>query len=144
MEREQGKVIRIVGGTAIVQMEAGSQCLTCSAKQACTALSGETVRQIEIPVVANIKVGDNITLSYRPQDKIISALLVFMLPVILLISGYFIGLKFFETENKAVLTSFLGLIFAFILIWGVNKFFIKDRSYLPTILKVKNQKHDNT
>ena len=138
MELEKGKIVRIIDGKAIVQMETGSHCKTCAAKHACTTLSGDTVRQIEIPVVDDIKVGDNIMLGYKPQNRILSAFLVFIIPILMLITGYFIGQHIFGTEGMAILTGFAGLIFAFILIWGLNKILLKENKFLPTILKVNN------
>ena len=138
MEMEQGKIVQIAEQKAIIQMEASSHCNTCGARHSCTALSGEMVRQIEIPIIKNIKVGDNVTISYQPRNRIISAFLVFILPILFLILGYFIGLYFWGSEGKAILTSFAGLILAFIFTWWLNKILSKKNNFLPTILKVED------
>ena len=78
MEIEQGKIKRIINDKIIIEMEAGSQCLTCEAKQSCHALTGETSRQIEIPAVDSIldlKEGDFISISFQPKNRIIAAFL---------------------------------------------------------------------
>lgn len=135
METEEGKIISFKDGKAVVQMEAGSQCTHCGARHACSAMGG-LVRQIEIPAKNDVQVGDHVTISYQSQSRIVSAIIVFMLPVLFLIAGYFIGFSLFGTEGKAILTSLGGLGIAFILNWGLNKIFEKDRHFVPMIVKI--------
>lgn len=141
MEKEQGKIVRITNGKAVVQMEVSGECNNCALRESCCALSSDRTRQIEIPIVknmGNLREGDNITLSFQPQTRIMSAFLVFILPIVFLIAGYFIGLTFFGTEGKAILTGFAGLIVAFTLIWRLNKILAREKSFLPKILKTEN------
>jgi positive regulator of sigma E activity len=135
METEIGKIVTINDENAVVQMEAGSQCQHCGAKHACSAM-GDVMRQIEIPAKNDVHVGDHVTISYQSQSRIVSVLLVFLLPVLFLIAGYFIGFALFGTEGKGILTSLGGLVIAFILNWGLNKIFAKDSHFLPTIVKI--------
>ncbi len=135
METEIGKVVTINNDKVVVQMEAGSQCQHCGAKHACTAMGG-VVRQIEIPAKNDVQVGDHVTISYQSKSRIVSAIIVFILPVLFLITGYFIGFSLFGTEGKAILTALGGLIIAFILNWGLNKIFSKNSHFLPTIVKI--------
>ncbi len=135
METEQGKIVDLKNGKAVIEMEAGSQCTHCGARHACSAMGG-VVRQIEIPVKNNVKVGDRVTISYQSQSRIVSALLVFLLPVLFLIAGYFVGFTLFGTEGKAILVALAGLVIAFILNWGLNKVFTTDSHFLPMIVKI--------
>jgi len=138
METEQGKIIHIRNGNAIIELEAGSQCFKCQAKESCHTLTGDTTRQIEIPIlnsIDNLKEGDKITLSFQPQGRILSAFLVFIMPLLFLITGYFLGIRFFGTESKAIMTSLAGLLAAFMFLWIINKTLIKDKKFIPTILK---------
>lgn len=142
MEIEAGKIIRIINGKAIVEMETSGECQTCGAKQSCCAIGGSSKRQIEIPLVNNrdkLQEGDQIMLSYQPQARLLSAFLVFMLPIIFLIVGYFIGLNVFHTEGKAILIGLVGLLISFFVIWGLNKFVIREKNFLPQILKVQTE-----
>lgn len=134
MDIELGKIVNINNEKIVVQMEAGSQCQHCGGKPACTAMGG-VVRQIEIPVENNLQVGDQVTINYQFQSRIVSAILVFLLPIIFLIAGYCIGFYFFETEGKAILTGIGGLMLAFIVLWALNKILTRDKHFLPTILK---------
>ncbi|NOZ60729.1 MAG: SoxR reducing system RseC family protein [Calditrichaeota bacterium] len=136
MEIEIGKIVKLKNEKAVVQMEAGSQCNHCSAKHSCAAMGG-VVRQIEIPVKNGIHVGDNVTLSYQAKSRIISAFLVFILPIIFLMAGYFMGFELFSSEGKAILSGITALIFSFVVLWGLNKILAKRQLFLPTILKAK-------
>ena len=139
MEIEEGKIIRILNGKAIVEMETNEGCHTCGAKESCCSIVGNRKRQIEIPLANNrdkLKEGDQIALSFQPRARLLSAFLVFMLPIIFLIVGYFIGLNLFHTESKAILIGFVGLVISFFIIWALNKFVVKEKTFLPQISKV--------
>jgi len=136
MNTEIGKIVNINKEKVVVQMEAGSQCQHCGAKHACSAIGG-VVRQIEIPAKDDVQVGDHVTISHQSQSRIVSALLVFLLPVLFLIAGYFIGFALFGTEGKAILTALGGLIAAFFINWFLNKILAKERHFLPTILRIE-------
>jgi len=131
-----GKIVKFKNGKAVVQMETGSQCNHCAARHACSVIDG-AARQIEIPVENSIHINDQVTLSYQAKSRIISALLVFILPIIFLIAGYFVGFEVFSSEGKAILSSIAGLIFAFVLLWGLNKILAKGQCFLPTVLKTR-------
>ncbi|UCE07861.1 MAG: SoxR reducing system RseC family protein [bacterium] len=126
-------IVNINNEKVVAQMEAGSQCQHCGAKHACSAIGG-VVRQIEIPAKNDVQVGDHVTISY--QSQMVSALLVFLLPVLFLLAGYFIGFALFGTEGKAILTALGGLIAAFFINWFLNKILAQERHFLPTILKI--------
>ena len=136
MEIEQGKIIRIAEGKATIQMEASSECKTCGARHACCSFGGDNARHIEIPISdnpQNLQEGENVTIRFEPQTRIFSAFLVFIVPIILLIAGYYVGMKIFATEGKAILTAFGGLLLSFVMIWGLNKIFMKEQRFIPTI-----------
>ena len=139
MEIEEGIVLKIHNGKAVIQMENCSECQTCGAKHACISLSNESARQIEIPVTKEmnqINEGDKIRLSFKPQSRIFSAFLVFILPILVLIASYFIGMKIFGTEGKAILSGFCGLLVTFVLIRLIDKLLVKENSFMPTIQKI--------
>lgn len=138
MEGEQGTIVRIADGKAIIQLHSSNGCQTCGAKHACGFIGGSDFRQMEIPLTADrdgFKVGDQITLSFQPQTRVFSAFLVFLLPVVLLITGYFLGMKLFATEGRAIVSAFVGLIISFFFLWGLNKIFVRHKNFLPTLEK---------
>lgn len=139
METEQGKIVKIANGNATIQMEASSECQHCGAKHACGAFGGESLRHIQIPVTTeykDVKEGDEVTLAFQPETRIFSAFLVFIVPIIMLIAGYFVGMNLFGSEGPAILSGFAGLILAFVIIWALNKMFAREEKLMPTILKI--------
>lgn len=144
MELEDGTVVRLEDGKAVIQMEVGAQCDSCRLKHCCTSLSEETTRRIELPVTESLHVGDNVKLGYQPKYRIISAFLVFILPLLLLIAGYFLGLTLFKTEGKAILSGFVALGIGFITVWGLGKILDKNQSFIPQIVKVNHHEKRST
>ena len=138
MEQEIGKIINIINGKLIVQIESGDQCKLCGSAHACLTLT-QTTRQIEIPHKnENVKIGDRVSIGFKPQTRLLSSVLVFLMPVIFLIVGYFVGNQLFQRENMAILFSFLGLVFSFLLLWLLNKFFIRSTNFDPMIEPIEN------
>ncbi len=136
MEIEKGKITRIIQGKATILMEASSECKTCGARHACVSFGGENARHIEIPISdnpQNLKEGDIVAIRFEPHTRIFSAFLVFIVPIILLIAGYYVGINVFASEGKAILTGFGGLVLAFVLIRGLNNIFMKEQRFIPTI-----------
>jgi len=138
MEGEQGTIVRITEGKAIIRVHTSEGCSTCGAKHACGFMGDGDTRQMEIPLSKDqheFKEGDRITLSFQPQARVFSALMVFFLPVIFLIAGYFLGMKLFAAEGKAIISAFAALVLAFVILWGLNRLFARDKNFLPTIEK---------
>ena len=139
MEQEKGKIKNITNNKIIIQMEVGAQCNSCEAKHSCCLTDNELIRNIEIPITNynhNLKIGDAITLLFKPKYRIISAFLMFILPIFMLILGYFIGFLIFKSENMSILTALTGLFFSFGFLWIINKILKKNKDFLPIISKV--------
>lgn len=136
MEEEVGKIIQVANGKIIVQIKSGGQCHLCGAAQACNPAQA-TVRQLELPYQnEDLKIGDEVMIQFKPQIRVLSAALVFILPIFFMIAGYFIGQTIFNTEGKAVLSSFLGLMVAFLVLRIINRFSARSENFLPSIIKL--------
>ena len=137
MGTEEGKIIKLKNGKATVEMVVGSHCTSCRARHACSAMGG-VVRQIEVPVKNGIRFGEQVTLSYNAKSRITSAGLVFLLPLVFLFIGYFVGVSIFKNEIAAILTTFGGLIIGFISLGILNRALAHNNKFLPTIIKVNH------
>lgn len=136
MEEEVGKIIQVANGKIIVQIKSGSQCELCGAAQACNPAQA-TVRQLELPYQnEDIKIGDEVMIQFKPQIRVLSAALVFILPIFFMIAGYFIGQTIFKNEGMAVFSSFLGLMVAFLVLRIINRFSARSENFLPSIIKL--------
>ena len=141
MENESGIVVAVENGRAVIQMTPGSYCQKCAAKDICSSL-GETTRQISVPTTKKLSVGERVTLSYRASSRVTSAMIVFILPILFLIAGYFFGTSFFgKSEGWGILGSLLGLVVGFVAIWLLNKILERKQSFIPQILQEHHANH---
>ena len=137
MEHEYGTVLRSSHDRVTLQMEASEQCTTCSAKDACVTLGEETVRQLELPTTKKLCKGDRVTVGYEPGSRIASAFIVFILPILFLIIGYFTGMQIFGTEGKSILTAFVVFILSFAIVRLFGRILEKRKSFQPVIVHVQ-------
>lgn len=136
MEEEVGKIIRVADGKIVVQIDAGSQCKLCGAAQACHPAQA-TTRQLELPYQSqDLNIGDEVMVRFKPQIRVLSAALVFILPILFMIAGYFIGQSIFKNESMAVLVSFGALMVSFLALWIINRFSARSKNFVPNIIKL--------
>lgn len=136
MEEEIGKIIQVANGKIVVQIEAGGQCKLCGAAQACQPAQA-TMRQMELPYHSqDLNIGDKVIIHFKPQIRVLSAALVFILPILFMIAGYFIGQGLFASEGMAVLFSFVGLSVSFLLLRLINRFTANSKNFVPNIIKL--------
>ena len=135
MEVETGKVVVIRGDKAVVQMVEGDLCSQCASAASCCA-KGINTRQITIQNSIHAKEGDRVQISCHPKTRILSGFIIFILPVFMGFLGYFVGHSYFGSEGGGILGTFLGFVFAFIIIWAVNKI-LEKKNYTPTMLKIE-------
>ncbi|MGL5001000.1 MAG: SoxR reducing system RseC family protein [Cetobacterium sp.] len=75
----------------------------------------------------NIEVGD--VIKFELEDNVIfkSAFIVYIIPLVFLFLGYFLGDIISLSEGKKITMSFGGLVLAFLGIFIYDKFFIKSK-----------------
>lgn len=69
----------------------------------------------------DVKVGNVITFEIEDKSLLNIAALVYLLPIVFMIAGYFLGEFLGFPEGRRVLTSFMGLIFSFGIIYTFDK-----------------------
>ncbi|NOY59082.1 MAG: SoxR reducing system RseC family protein [Calditrichaeota bacterium] len=136
MEEEIGHVTKVDHGKVKVQLTPGSQCTGCGAKSFCSAL-GETVRVLEVESDENVSPGDKVSLKFGTSSKLTSAMIIFILPVIFMIAGYFLMTSLYiNTEGWGIIGSLAGLVFGFIVIRILDRVLLKTKEYNPVIKKI--------
>jgi len=111
MEREVGKVIRVKGDNAEVLLHSSAACGTCGARFSC-ALGTGIDRIMTVRNRFHAKVGDQVEIELTEKTRILSALLVFFMPLVLIVAGYFLGTGFFHSQGRGILGAILGFILA--------------------------------
>ncbi|PKN80106.1 MAG: hypothetical protein CVU48_02965 [Candidatus Cloacimonetes bacterium HGW-Cloacimonetes-1] len=120
-----GIVTAVNGSTVSVEMQRGGGCKTCAMRGMCFSKNTPAVFKIETTI--QVEPGDSVLLEVSPKARVLSSLLIFILPIVFLGIGYAIGSVFF-TELIAALISmaFMGL--GFFVIHFVDKAIGKDLS----------------
>lgn len=134
MEEEVGTIVKIRDGNIVIELATGGQCKLCGSTEVCMP-ANDTGRKITLPHSdKNLKVGTKVKVVFQPKIRILSAVLVFLMPTIFLIFGYFLGMKIFEAENIAIFFSLLGLLFSIGLLWLMNRLFRNRRNFIPSVV----------
>ncbi|HDL19514.1 MAG TPA: hypothetical protein ENH29_10700 [Bacteroidetes bacterium] len=142
MEIETGWVKELQNGNAVLRLQTNSKCSHCGAKMACGAGNGVT-RELAIPNSLLANVGDQVEISYRESSRILSAFLIFIVPIILLIAGYVFGFNRSQSESVGVLWALIGLALGFLILWFVNKIFGEKRAFVPQMIRIAASQKNN-
>jgi positive regulator of sigma E activity len=135
MGKEVGKITRIKNGWMIIQLQSGEQCNACASKSACFfAGPASKYRYIKIHRLPVYAEGNTISLGYRESSRIVAALVVFFLPLVLLLAGYFMGNALLAGINGGILGAIVGFMFSIPAIYLLNRWLSHSHLFSPKIL----------
>ncbi|MCU0643291.1 MAG: SoxR reducing system RseC family protein [bacterium] len=134
---ETGIVNRVEKNIAWVKMIKGEQCSGC---HACNAFGEGVVELIALNGVA-AKPGDRVEVEIDPNQVVKHSAIVFLLPVLGLILGYFLGAKYLEQaglsqQSAGIIGSFGLLLVMFAAIIGYDRLVAKSQKINATIQRV--------
>lgn len=139
---EEGVIISVNGDTARVSAKRSSACESCESRGACMRI-GDTSDTMEINAIntAGGKAGDTVLISMESSSVIKIAILVYMLPVIALFAGVFLGLEIgrIYNVNQELSASINGIIISgmtYLIVRIIGKRIGKDKRYMPQIIKI--------
>ena len=129
---EKGKVVTIKGEKVRVVLPSSKGCEKCGL---CKKVS-DNLMEIELYYKGDIKPGSNVRIYISPSVIIFSSFMLYILPLIFLVAGYYVG-KLFDIhlllkskgELFPALFSFLFLFTSFIPIHLVDKIKRKDKNF---------------
>jgi sigma-E factor negative regulatory protein RseC len=141
MNEEPAKVIEIYGdGKVKVEMKKNAACKTCAAKSNCFGLSKNT-RHITAIDPIGVKVGNFVKLKLNAKNKIKASVFLFIIPLIFLVSGFFLGSslatkvgKEASSETWGVLSGMVFFAFSFIILKLINHRYEQHEKHLPIIV----------
>ncbi len=135
-----GIVRSIKKGIAEVEVIAGGGCSSCSMSLVC----GSTKKNIKFSAKASdkVKVNDKVRIELISGSKVLSALFVFLVPVLFMILGYIIGTAVGLNEGFSVLIAMGMLAFSLIPVKLIDKVYGRRISYevaeiLPKDLQIE-------
>lgn len=112
------------------------ECGGCMSKKNCNIYEkGDNL--IEAEYEEDLKVGDNVQMIFKPQKRLISSTLIFMVPIFILIIFYFIGFLFFKDERISIIFTFAFFILYFIVLIPVMNKFKNSSDLKPKIIKIE-------
>ena len=136
--RQTGTVERIDGEFAWVRIlrksACGENCATC--KGGCVP----TERVVCVKNTLPCHKGDKVILEMNTKNVMGAAFLVYIIPLLMLIFGYFLGEYLFKSEGMAILTGVILMVISVVPIKLFDKK-SKDR-YVPDILEIVNKNAD--
>ena len=117
MQGHAGKIIAIEGDTATVAFTRSSMCEKCGACK----LSGDGRMEIQVQNTLKAKMGDTVELSVPPSSMLLAGLLVYILPLIALIAGVWLGSRW--GDGVALGCGLGAALLVFLPVWlGKKKF----------------------
>lgn len=132
---ERGEVIRADGERVTVVLKAGKACEKC---RLCTQVS-ETEMTVEAYADRPVSVGDRVALFLSPLIVVKSAFILYLVPLLFLVAGYFLGRELFSRlgvsggeGREEMFPALFSLIFLFLSFFPIrlyDKKRRKDRRY---------------
>ena len=130
----EGTVISVNGTKAQISLTTASECIGCSSKNHCH--SGTTgSRKITVINECSAGVSDHVIFEADTGKVIISAALMWILPLISMIIGYIVGERF-AAGFWPIGTAFIFLILAFTLLKLFDKAISGGKIFYPRITKI--------
>lgn len=119
VSQERGIVKEVISaGKARVLVVQSGNCDSCGAKKSCGIFAGDKQRIIEARFAADqdIHEGDSVDIHIASSSRILASVLLFLVPVLAMIAGYWAGFAIFKQEGLGILFSAAALVISFVLI----------------------------
>jgi len=104
---DNATVKKVESGYAFIEMEITSGCRDCENRAVCMAGDKPALTRIENKI--GLTEGDRIELDIPPKEKITAGFLLFILPLLFLIAGYYIGYMIKPEETAGIIGGIIGL-----------------------------------
>ncbi len=143
MSTEEGTIIKVAGDKAWVRTRRSSMCEGCKSSGVCNSLGGGGDMETEAVNIIGGKVGDRVLLKISSKSLWKISFVLYMIPVIFLISGAMVGLKIgekyfpsLEPELCSLLSSILACALSYLIVRIFAKQVRENKNYMPEIVKV--------
>jgi positive regulator of sigma E activity len=125
--------------TAEVTISLRGDCNSCAGRSSCGAfISGD--QTIRARYQEGLKEGDVAEVEYMADKRVISSIIIFLVPLIILIGSYYLGFYLFKKELSGILFSMLGLALYVPCVMIILRIKNNPLSYLPLAAKPGRKK----
>jgi positive regulator of sigma E activity len=133
--KELGKIIRVEDDRAVIHMDARGGCKSCGMNAYCHA-TGTGRRELRLGLGGKeYAAGDIVEIETPARSLLTAAFLVFILPLILSITMYFIVFSITGSTGYGLLGFFGCFVLAEFLITWIDKAFGRRRFFEPRIVR---------
>ena len=141
---EMGQIIKTEDTAAIVRIRRHSACSKCHNKCHLAGASTHETDEIEVRVdnVIGAREGQRVILTMKEQSLVYASLIIYLLPLLALIGGYFVGIKLGSvlTGQAGEQAGIIGSLIFFGLSLGLVRFLdyllSSNKDYHPRITKI--------
>ncbi|MDI6800299.1 MAG: SoxR reducing system RseC family protein [Actinomycetota bacterium] len=135
--KETGLVIELKENKAVVEFERSPACTGC---KACSASVSGTMRT-EATNNLGAEVGDRVALNVRSKNMVAAYAIVFIIPLIFLLAGFYLGLYLsnyikMEADTLGFIMALASLGLSYIVIRKLDRRASKIDSFRPEVVKV--------
>jgi sigma-E factor negative regulatory protein RseC len=133
--RSIGRVIELLGSEATVCFEPGEACKKCDAGTLCHGAGSKHTVLVENPLGA--QVGDNVCVEQSPRKALLSAFIVFGLPVLLAVLGLVVGARW--AEAWSIILGITGFVIGLIIAKILDNMLVRKKLWLPRITEIRKK-----
>ncbi|MBE2894430.1 SoxR reducing system RseC family protein [Spirabiliibacterium falconis] len=140
---EVAEVVSIANGIAKVRCETKQSCSGCVAKTSCGAhalseLNGDRHNQLLLQVVVDdaVEVGQKIEIGLQERSMILTALLLYIVPLATLLCSALIGSLFIQTEWALALLIVVATALSFVIIRPVSEKLAVRKHFQPHFIRI--------
>ncbi|MGC9337407.1 MAG: SoxR reducing system RseC family protein [Candidatus Cloacimonadia bacterium] len=135
-EKDYGKVVDVSDDIALVEVEKSGQCNGCKLASLCFH-HGKQKTFFEVRNTLDTKKGDIVELLIEPQIRVLSAFLVYILPIVAMIFAYLLcSLLIGVSENWSILVSLCAIPLSLLALRAIDKSFSKRRIGIPKMVRI--------
>ena len=133
--KEIGKVTEVKGNIAKVSIDKKSECDKCGM---CIFPKGADTIDFDCINKVDAKIGDTVEIQKEEKNKILSYILIFLVPLLLIGASALVGLLLIKIDYWVLILSAITLTVWFILLSVIDKAVKKSGKLSPVILNVIN------
>lgn len=126
---EVGRVTEVKGRRALVEIKPTPLCGDCQKRSGC-AIFQDGIKVIEAHNIVGAKTGQVVKVAFQPWEELLSAVLLFGLPVLFLLLGVILGLA----TRLPVFFGLCGLFISLLILRLINNLINKKGALLPKIV----------
>ena len=133
---QRGVVVEMDNGNAKIAVGGGQGCNACASKESCVSITGTRPEEkiITTENILDVEVGDIVELELPVSITMQIIFITFILPVALLLTGYFIMLE--GGAEQGAVGAVGGLVLGMVLAISVNRSMGKRASYKMRMTKI--------